>query len=146
MNGYIAPEEQVFGVAFLDRLDAGIESTAFQGNVSLGQVVLSVKDNLMNVLNTREGSAQSAPLLGLVDFNDASLDRLDLAIRIKQSIQTCIKRFEPRLSAVSVSIMATDTNPLDLSFTIEAQLNSEALHDSVCFQILLDKNQQYRVL
>ncbi|MDF5022336.1 type VI secretion system baseplate subunit TssE [Vibrio parahaemolyticus] len=145
MNGYIAPEEQVFGVAFLDRLDAGMESTAFQGNVSLGQVVLSVKDNLMNVLNTREGSAQSAPLLGLVDFNDANLDCLDLAIRIKQSIQTCIKRFEPRLSAVSVSSMATD-NPLDLSFTIEAQLNSEALHDSVRFQILLDKNQQYRVL
>ncbi|AYO06005.1 type VI secretion system baseplate subunit TssE [Vibrio parahaemolyticus] len=145
MNGYVAPEEQVFGVGFFDRLDAGIEATAFQGHVSVEDVLRSIKDNLVNVLNTRTGSAQSAPLLGLIDFNDASLDALDLAIRIKRSIHACIVQYEPRLSAVSVASYV-DEHPLSLGFTIEAQLNSESLHDSVRFQLMLDNNHQYRVL
>lgn len=146
MNGYIAPEEQVFGVSFLDRLDNGLEASAFQGNVEIAQVFDSIKDNLVNILNTRVGSAPSTPLLGLMDFNDASVDTLDLSVRIKRSIQTCIAHYEPRLSAVSITINNEEHNPLTLGFTIEATLNSDSLHDSVRFQLLLDNNHQYRVL
>ncbi|MCQ9090923.1 type VI secretion system baseplate subunit TssE [Vibrio alginolyticus] len=146
MNSYIAPEDQVFGVSFLDRLDAGLEATTFQGHVSANQVVQSIKDNLVNILNTRVGSAQSAPSLGLIDFNDASLDTLDLALRIKQSIHVCIEQFEPRLSAVSIMSHTDEGNPLTLRFMIEAQLNSDALHESVRFQLMLDSNHQYRVM
>ena len=146
MNGYIAPEDQVFGVSFLDRLDADIEANTFQGSVKLDSVLMSIKHNLVNILNTRVGSAQSAPSLGLVDFNDANLDTLDLSLHIKLSIEECIRDYEPRLSSTIVTSHYDDRMPVLLRFTIESTLNSESLHESVRFQLMLDSNHQYRVL
>ncbi|MDF4716250.1 type VI secretion system baseplate subunit TssE, partial [Vibrio parahaemolyticus] len=58
----------------------------------------------------------------------------------------CIEQFEPRLSAVSIMSHTDEGNPLTLRFMIEAQLNSDALHESVRFQLMLDSNHQYRVM
>lgn len=108
-------------------------------------VLESIKRNVSNILNTRIGGAQSAPHLGLVDFNDATLETLDLSVRIKLAIQQCLERYEPRLTRVLVRADQDSFNPLTLRFHITATINSEALHEKVQFSLLLDQSRKYRV-
>ncbi|EKO3881575.1 type VI secretion system baseplate subunit TssE, partial [Vibrio metschnikovii] len=82
---YIAPEESAFGVSFFERLEADTNPMSLTQGPNAWDVLQSIKRNVSNILNTRMGEAQSAPSLGLVDFNDATLETLDLSLRIKLS-------------------------------------------------------------
>lgn len=142
---YIAPEESAFGVGFFERLEAGALPMSLTQGPDVWDVLQSIKRNVANILNTRIGEAQSAPLLGLVDFNDATLETLDLSLRIKLAIQSCLDAFEPRLQNIVIRSESDACSPLMLRFHITAEINSEALHDKVQFNLLLDQNRKYRV-
>lgn len=142
---YIAPEESAFGVGFFERLEAGTLPISLTQGPDAWDVLQSIKRNVANILNTRMGEAQSAPLLGLVDFNDATLETLDLSLRIKLAIQSCLDAFEPRLQNIVIRSESDACSPLMLRFHITAEINSEALHDKVQFNLLLDQNRKYRV-
>lgn len=142
---YIAPEESAFGVGFFERLEANAKPMSLAQGPETWDVLESVKRNVSNILNTRIGGAQSAPHLGLVDFNDATLETMDLSLRIKLAIQHCLERYEPRLKQVLVRADSDHFNPLTLRFHIVASLNCDALHQKVQFSLLLDQNRKYRV-
>ncbi|MBC3618530.1 MULTISPECIES: type VI secretion system baseplate subunit TssE [Vibrio] len=142
---YIAPEESAFGVSFFERLEAGTNPMSLTQGPNAWDVLQSIKRNVSNILNTRMGEAQSAPSLGLVDFNDATLETLDLSLRIKLSIQRCLSLYEPRLRNIVISTDVDTFHPLTLRFYITAEINSDALHDKVQFNLLLDQNRKYRV-
>ena len=142
---YIAPEESAFGVGFFERLEANAKPMSLTRGPDAWDVLESIKRNVSNILNTRIGGAQSAPHLGLVDFNDATLETLDLSVRIKLAIQQCLERYEPRLTRVLVRADQDSFNPLTLRFHITATVNSEALHEKVQFSLLLDQSRKYRV-
>ncbi|MCG6269349.1 type VI secretion system baseplate subunit TssE [Vibrio furnissii] len=142
---YIAPEESAFGVGFFERLEANAKPMSLTQGPDAWDVLESVKRNVSNILNTRIGDAQSAPHLGLVDFNDATLETMDLSLRIKLAIQHCLERYEPRLKQVLVRADSDHFNPLTLRFHIVASINCDALHKKVQFSLLLDQNRKYRV-
>ncbi|MBF9003344.1 MULTISPECIES: type VI secretion system baseplate subunit TssE [Vibrio] len=142
---YIAPEESAFGVGFFERLEAGSKPMSLTQGPEPGDVLESVKRNVANILNTRVGGAESAPNLGLLDFNDATLETMDLSLRIRLAIQNCLQTYEPRLINVQVRADNGGQDPLTLRFHIVATLNSEALHDKIQFNLLLDQNRKYRV-
>ncbi|MDW6094499.1 type VI secretion system baseplate subunit TssE [Vibrio rhizosphaerae] len=142
---YIAPEEVAFGVGFFERLEAGERPRSMTQGPDANDVLNSIKRNVSNVLNTRLGEAQSAPELGLVDFNDATLETLDLAVRIRMAIKDCLRKYEPRLKEIVVTSERDDLNPLSLRFRITAEVNSSAVHETVKLNLLLDQNRQYRV-
>ncbi|WP_194437802.1 type VI secretion system baseplate subunit TssE [Vibrio fluminensis] len=142
---YIAPEESVFGVGLFERLVADAKPMSLTAGPDAVDVLESIKSNVSNVLNSRLGGAQSAPDLGLIDFNDATLETIDLSVRIKLAIKHCLERYEPRLTGVIVSANADTFNPLSLRFQIVAQINSEVIHEKVQFSLLLDQNRQYQV-
>ncbi|OOF20865.1 lysozyme [Salinivibrio proteolyticus] len=143
---YIALEDSVFGVGFLERLEAGAKPVSITQGPETRDVVNSIKKNIANVLNTRTGGAQSSPGLGLIDFNDATLESLDLSLRVKLAIKQCLETYEPRLTNILVSSDYDEHSPLTLRFNIVATVNSEALHEKVQLSLLLDQNRQYRVL
>ncbi|WBA16785.1 type VI secretion system baseplate subunit TssE [Salinivibrio proteolyticus] len=143
---YIALEDSVFGVGFLERLEAGAKPVSITQGPETRDVVNSIKKNIANVLNTRTGGAQSSPGLGLIDFNDATLESLDLSLRVKLAIKQCLETYEPRLTNILVSSDYDEHSPLTLRFNIIATVNSEALHEKVQLSLLLDQNRQYRVL
>ncbi|ODP99777.1 MULTISPECIES: type VI secretion system baseplate subunit TssE [unclassified Salinivibrio] len=143
---YIALEDSVFGVGFLERLEAGAKPVSITQGPESRDVVNSIKKNIANVLNTRIGGAQSSPELGLIDFNDATLESLDLSLRVKLAIKQCLETYEPRLTNILVSSAYDEHSPLTLRFNIVATVNSEALHEKVQLSLLLDQNRQYRVL
>lgn len=142
---YIAPEDSIFGVGFLERLDSKDKAFSLTTGPEAADVLESIKRNVSNILNTRIGGAQSAPSLGLVDFNDATQETMDLSLRIKLAIKHCIDRYEPRLKNALIYVESDLYNPLRLQFRIEAAINSEALHKKVQFSLLLDQNRKYRV-
>ncbi len=142
---YIAPEESAFGVGFFERLEAGTKPMSLTQGPNAWDVLQSIKRNVSNILNTRMGEAQSAPTLGLVDFNDATLETLDLSLRIKLAIQSCLDVYEPRLRNIVIRSESDVLSPLMLRFHIVAEINSDALHEKVQFNLLLDQNRKYRV-
>ncbi|UPQ87168.1 type VI secretion system baseplate subunit TssE [Vibrio sinaloensis] len=143
---YFAPEESTFGVGFFERLEANTQNVSLTQGPQPSDVVRSIKRNVSMILNTRVGGAQSSPGLGLIDFNDATLDTLDLSLKVKLAIQDCLQNYEPRLKNIEVVAETDSFSPLSLQFRITAQINSEAIHDRVQINLLLDQNRKYRVI
>lgn len=143
---YFAPEESTFGVGFFERLEANTQNVSLTQGPQPSDVVRSIKRNVSMILNTRVGGAQSSPSLGLIDFNDATLDTLDLSLKVKLAIQDCLQNYEPRLKNIEVVAETDRFSPLSLQFRITAQINSEAIHDRVQINLLLDQNRKYRVI
>ncbi|MCZ4295529.1 type VI secretion system baseplate subunit TssE [Vibrio sinaloensis] len=143
---YFAPEESTFGVGFFERLEANSTNVSLTQGPDASDVLKSIKLNVSRILNTRVGGAQSSRELGLIDFNDATLDTLDLSLKITLAIQDCLNNFEPRLQQVEVVPQTDSYSPLSLKFKITAEINSEAIHDRVQFSLLLDQNRKYRVI
>jgi type VI secretion system protein len=142
---YFAPEESTFGVSFFDRLEANSKNVSLTQGPAFKDVINSIKSNISNILNSRTGGSESSPSLGLIDFNDATLDTLDLSLKIKLSIQDCLHHFEPRLKDIKVIAETDSINPFSLQFNITAKLNCDAIHNRVYISLLLDQNKQYRV-
>ncbi len=142
---YIEPEETVFGVGLLERLTVNSKFVSLTRGADLNDVLDSIKLNVSNILNTRVGGTQCAPALGLVDFNDATLESMDLSVRIMQAIQHCIECYEPRLKDVLVLSDRESFSSMTLRFHITASINNELLNEQVRFSLLLDNNRKYRV-
>ena len=98
-----ALEESAYGVSFFERLEAGSSLRSVTKGPDPSDVLESIKRNVSNLLNTRLGEAQSAPSLGLIDFNDATLGSNDLAVQIKFAIRHCLEKYEPRLNCMEIS-------------------------------------------
>ncbi|MFM2480446.1 type VI secretion system baseplate subunit TssE [Celerinatantimonas sp. YJH-8] len=144
--GYVALEESAYGVSFFERLEADAPARSMTQGPKAEDVLDSIKRNISNVLNTRIGESMSAPLLGLIDFNDATLGSRDLALQIRMAIRKCLKLYEPRLNQLDVRVLNDPDSPLNLRFHVTAQINRGALHDGVQIDLLLDNSRKYRVI
>lgn len=109
----------------------------------LREMILSVKRNLFNILNTHPGACQSALELGIVDLNDATIGTMDIIKEIQSVIERCILDFEPRIASVRVQSLVNEDNPLLLYFRIEAILSIEDISSSVVFNLHLDNDRHY---
>jgi len=142
---YFNAEESSFGIGFFERLETDDDSMSVYNAPDALDVLDSIKRNVAHLLNTREGESQSAPELGLIDFNDASLSTMDLAVRIKIAINKCLALYEPRLKNISVQSISEPNDPLGLYFQLVAEINSDALHKKVNINLMLGSNRKYRV-
>ena len=110
---------------------------------SLKELVQSIKYNLLCILNTHPGASQSAPELGIADLNDATIDTVDISIRVKSIIERCILDFEPRIVNVDVQPMINEDEPLRLRFRIKAILSIEYIGHPIVFNLHLDNDRHY---
>ncbi|WP_047279168.1 type VI secretion system baseplate subunit TssE [Pseudomonas lundensis] len=108
-------------------------------------VMGSVTAQLTRMLSTRAGSVQTLPDYGLPDLNDMRVSLHTALSQARQSIETFIEQYEPRLTQVRVVSLPHDPHPLRLSFAIEALLEVEGLRRQVSFSAQLDGSGQVRV-
>lgn len=101
--------------------------------------------NLQNILNSRCGSCQGTPELGIIDFNDAASSTIDFATAISGAIQDCILHYEPRVTQVSVSAVSHQNTPLDLHFHLTAWVSLDGISDILEFDLSLDNHQYFRM-
>ncbi len=87
-------------------------------------VIESVGRNLADLLNTRQGSVPHLPDYGLPDFSRIYARESGCIEFLRQSIEQCIIKYEPRLTSVRVVVDKKNKNQADLSvkFLIEALL------------------------
>ena len=103
----------------------------------------SIKRHLVDLLNSHPGHSESAPQLGLPDFNDATIGILDLELNVRRAIRSCIERFEPRSSRVRMESVPNGSDPLQLRFQIHATLAVEHGQAQTTIDLLLnDKRYQ----
>lgn len=136
---------QVPGGSLFERLERAAEP-AGNGMGDLTHVVESIKRHLVRLLNSHPGNSASAPALGLVDFNDATLGTHDLSIRIRSAIRQCIEHFEPRVNRVEVVAMPPGPDPLQLRFQVTVHLRVASAEDKTTIDLLLDDKRYYRVV
>lgn len=134
-------------VSLFERIQEGDEAKRSRSPEYLTEsLVNSIKRHLNNVLNSRPGGCQSTIELGVIDLNDATMTTRDLKNTIQASIGTCIQSYEPRLSNVAVTPVATGNDPLELRFKISADLYLESEKHIVAFDLLLDGSQYYQLV
>jgi len=80
-------------------------------------MVKSIREHLMILLNTRRGSVPHLPDYGLLDSVQASISNL------RREIEETVKKYEPRLTNVRVSLMEHDPkSPFRAGFLLEARV------------------------
>jgi type VI secretion system protein ImpF len=107
----------------------------------------ALRHHLESLLNCKQvpGRSLGHPLLeesllsfGLPDFSTANLTSVQEQERLRRAIETAVRRFEPRLQAVSVTL--TENRKLDqtLRFRIDAMLRVEPAPEPVTFDSILE--------
>lgn len=131
------------GSRLFERLSASNAVDCHTPGNRLEDAVESIKQHLADLLNTRPGDSSGAPELGLIDFNDATIGLFDLEVNIKQAIQSCIERYEPRVQDVEVEIMSRQESGLQLRFQIHATLVVGQSQTHTTIDLLLN-NKRYQ--
>ncbi len=114
------------GLRLLERLAFMEEKPEERGVFDKEMVINSIIRNLSNILNTRIGSAQTAPDLGTPDFTDLlGRPKGESFEELKKIIKGVIERYEPRLSNVKIQEEVNGDDPFSLSFRIECEVNTD---------------------
>jgi len=104
----------------------------------------SIIDHLQRILNTRQGNVLIADDYGVPDFLDFLQTYPDSVREIEESIRTAIDRYEPRLSAASVTFIPREDDDLTLRFQIIALLAMEG-DRQVLLETVVDTDGRVRV-
>ncbi|OEY65829.1 type VI secretion system baseplate subunit TssE [Marinobacter sp. X15-166B] len=136
-----APEDSLF-----ERLGQPGAAPADLGNGGFSRVVVSIKRHLVCLLNSRPGNSTSAPALGLVDFNDATLGTEELSMQLCSAIRQCIERFEPRVNRVEVKPQPPGWDPLQLRFQVTVYLNLPAVEGKTTIDLMMDDKRYCRLV
>lgn len=137
---------EIFKVGFFHRLDEESAAINRLTQPDFGDVVESIKANVLNLFNTRRGHSQSAPGLGLIDFNDATIGTRDLNLQIKLAIKRLIAEYEPRIHQLDVEVLREEFDPLRLRFHLTGVLMLDSKDSEIKLDFILDGNRRYKAL
>ncbi|WP_249977514.1 type VI secretion system baseplate subunit TssE [Vreelandella olivaria] len=133
------------GSRLFERLAAPHQFEGYSEESLLGEVVVSIKRHLVDLLNSHPGNSACVPELGLLDFNDATIGVLDLERNIKQAIRHCIECYEPRVQRVDVESLPNSGDPLQLRFQVHATVALGKNSTQTTIDLLLN-NKRYQCL
>jgi len=134
--------------SFLKRVDTvGPPVKSVDDSDNIAATIDAVKYNLQKILNTRQGSSESSPAMGLIDFNDATGGSTDFALKIARNIKDTIEIYESRVQIKDVAFIPTPERPLDLNFKITGVLSIKHKAEIITIELMLDGlYKQYKVV
>lgn len=97
-------------------------ASVYSMNVDHQSMVESVKSNLQQMLNVREGSVSALPDYGMPDFNDLVYEFPDAIYQLQVAIKQFLLRYEPRIDDVLVSYVPDNSQPLQLKYQVDVRL------------------------
>ncbi|MEW5979690.1 MAG: type VI secretion system baseplate subunit TssE [Acidobacteriota bacterium] len=139
-------------ISVLDRLidyepDAKQEAVASRSR-SLRQLKMAVRRDLEWLLNTREYIGEipsdlrelqhSVAVYGLPDFTSTSIKDPGNQEKLRRAIEEEIRLFEPRLEAVTVTLVAGNEKERAMHFRIDAQLRIDPAPEPVSFDTVVE--------
>ncbi|NWA62203.1 type VI secretion system baseplate subunit TssE [Pantoea sp. B9002] len=104
----------------------------FEGDLELervseeNQVILSVLDNMLRILNSRAGSLAHLPDYGLPDMTRILQGMPGTAHQLMHTLSGVLLKYEPRLKRIDV-VMLEQTQPGELRYAIDAELKDVGL-------------------
>lgn len=109
----------------------------------------SIRNDLEALLNTRRrwrswdpafSELERSPVgFGLPDFTGGAFNDARRREELRQEVEACIRRFEPRFASVSVVLVDTaDRLTATLQLRIEALLNAEPAPEPITFDTMID--------
>lgn len=140
----MAEPKQFIQLSVFDRLDSLSNFGILGGRVSDIQIVKkSVLRDVENLLNSRriifeppescKHLRNSLYVYGIEDFVAKNPRSPDVYRALKNSIETTLRKFEPRLRRVSVEFNDLEGNEQNLCFTVMATLYADPIHEPIYF-------------
>lgn len=113
--------------SLLKKLDQLAQPTSSFNYTTRGSNELEndITAHLVEILNTRMGSARTIPDYGLMEVSEVLHDFPDAIAMIQRSLKACIQQYEPRLKNVQVRHIKSDALAmmlLDFEITGQFQL------------------------
>lgn len=131
--------------SLMDRLrnpdPAGERST----QIDSGRLADSVMVNLRQLLNSRQGLAQTVDDYGLPDLTDVIHTFPEALDVCKRSIRQSIEKYEPRLTNVSVEYVANPDDIFTLQFEIRGKMKTDRDAVPIAFHTKLNASGKARV-
>jgi type VI secretion system protein ImpF len=141
-------------ISILDRLidyEPGVSREPVQKRMAdYRQVMASVRRDLENLLNTKNFTASLAAeykelqnslfVYGLPDFTAESANSSTVRDRMREEVETAIRKFEPRLTNVTVSSEQVDQGFRSLGFRVRGLLMVDPMPEPVTFDTQCDIN------
>ena len=133
--------------SFFERLDPNLPIVrSVDDSKQVAAVVSAIKRHIEWLLNSRQGNSQSAPELGLSDFNDATGGSTEFTVKIAENIKETIQHYEPRVTVQDVVFTPNPDNPSQLMFKITGQLTLQKHNKNVLIELVLNgHNKHYDV-
>ena len=133
--------------SFFERLDPELSTIrSVDDSKQIIAIVSAIKRHIEWLLNSRRGNSQSAPELGLDDFNDATGGSTDFTLKIAHNIKKTIQRYEPRVMIQDVQFSPNPDSPLELTFKVTGQLVLQQRNQNVIIELVLNgHNKHYDV-
>lgn len=135
--------------SFFERLCNGeAKKRSRHTDEDIGHTIISIKNNLNKILNARQGHALSAPLLGLLDLNDAANIESDVLSGIQKEVETTILTFEPRITSAVINLSSDPNNPADLKINVIAEIivsSNQKNYSGIVINITYNNDKRYLV-
>ena len=111
------------GLRFLERLRRMQHEKDWRDSAEVEDVLQSVIDYVTKILNTRQGSTVLGDAFGIPDFTSTGVNFTSEDIpRLEREIAAFIEHCEPRLCHVTVHFTPDASSPLQMSFSLNAEL------------------------
>ncbi len=113
--------------SLLKKLEGLAQPTSSWNYTSRGGTDLEndITAHLVEILNTRMGSARTVPDYGLMEVSEVTHDFPDAIAAIQRSLKACIQQYEPRLKNVQVRHVKAETvAQMVLEFEITGQFQT----------------------
>ncbi len=108
-----------------------------RGGSPLARKVGSVGRYLGRLLNTRQGSTETAPDLGLPDITNFAHMGGEEVETLERAMADVISRYEPRLVDVQVRYNPEANSAFSMAFSLSARIDSEGSLVPVLFETVL---------
>ena len=105
----------------------------------------SVRVHLARLLNARQGMSEAQPDYGLPALSDLTIGVGDYVKKVRDSIQTAIEKYEPRLRRVRVTLVTDEDQERTLAFRVDAVLVSRTGEHRVWYETSLAGDGQFDV-
>ncbi|HBN9879260.1 TPA: type VI secretion system baseplate subunit TssE [Pseudomonas aeruginosa] len=99
--------------------------------------VEAIKRQLEWVLNTRRGSSQSCPDLGLPDLNDATASSADLQQQVCDDIRSTVIRYVPRIHQLDVRPLSDGNSRSGLRIRLNCLVRTSGSAEQVEMELML---------
>ena len=117
------------------------------GESRVAERVMSIRQQLEFLLNSRKGASASTPDFGLTDFNDASTSSSDMISVIVEDIRCAIARYEPRVVVEHITCESNRDLPLAFDFRITGYIPAEDVDEKIEIDMVLNGlNRHYTIL